>query len=62
MPVTRFVLVLYVFSRARQPLFGGGSLSRALVVGERLLTVSDRCVRASALEALAHGAFAEFPA
>jgi uncharacterized secreted protein with C-terminal beta-propeller domain len=46
--------------RVRHP--GGGSVSRAVVVGERLLTVSNRGVRASALDTLAPGAFAEFPA
>jgi uncharacterized secreted protein with C-terminal beta-propeller domain len=46
--------------RVRHP--GGAQVSRAVVVGQRLLTVSGAGVRASALGTLAPAGFAEFPA
>ena len=45
--------------RVRHP--GGGSVRRSVVVGPRLLTVSDGGVRASALDTLAPAGFAAFP-
>jgi uncharacterized secreted protein with C-terminal beta-propeller domain len=46
--------------RVRHP--RGPPIGRAVVVGERLLTVSDRGVRASALDTFAPAGFAAFPA
>jgi hypothetical protein len=46
--------------RVRHP--GGAPVSRAVVVGQRLLTVSGEGVRASALDTFAPAGFAAFPA